>query len=348
MPVPGDQTRLKTAEVLSTKQHHQRILWYHVFEFIIGLVFYTPNFQSWRQNDQNLSTKQYTFLITGSFMLLHSISNIMILLYKTLTDSDFIQFDILTTAQKKLLGLADSTKTSNDKVLKTPTKTNQHNCSLFSPNLPTIDEPLIDDKLLSPIQTTPKKSSNLKNSPNRSALSQSTLELINWKHNTSHTSLLKDTSAYIMDDSNVEDLLNSSSWGNKEIYSEDDELPDSQTNLKNQSNISQNLSFYTNKSFLNSFDEKTSPNKNRNQNLDAWTNNSSFHIVDKNAVKKTISEQLYRTCTPPTSPSKLDMLMGDGNLKKTNSDPSDKNKLSSGDMKIGSNKLVINDKYRTC
>ena len=147
-----------------------------------------------------------------------------------------------------------------------------------------------------------------------------------------------------------------------EVYSEDDDLVDAShltpnisrighPSPSNNHDLSQNLSFYTNKSFLNSFDEhNSSPNKHPAKNLDAWTNSTSFHIIDKIAVKKAISEQVYRTCTPPTSPSKLDLLMGDGNLKKTipNSPLDADKKIAAGDVKIGKSNFLVNNKYRKC
>lgn len=361
---PGDQTQLKNAAALATKQHYQKVLWYHVFEFCVGMVFYTPNFQKWKNNDDtdaaaNLSAKQYSCLVIGSFMLLHAITNIVILLYKNCseTHAGTLYFDVLTSAQKKLLGLVTSPAKA-EKLESSSKSPSKHNCSLFSPDLPTIKEPLIDDKLLSRVQVTPKKIAN-KNSPNRSVLSQSTMDLINWKHNASNTSLLKNTSQFIMNDSKVDDLLNSSSWANQEVYSEDDDLVDAShltpnisrighPSPSNNHDLSQNLSFYTNKSFLNSFDEhNSSPNKHPAKNLDAWTNSTSFHIIDKIAVKKAISEQVYRTCTPPTSPSKLDLLMGDGNLKKTipNSPLDADKKIAAGDVKIGKSNFLVNNKY---
>jgi hypothetical protein len=358
---PGDQSQLKTAAALATKQHYQKVLWYHVFEFCVGLVFYTPNFQKWKNNDDaaSLSTKQYSCLVIGSFMLLHAITNIVILLYKNCseTHSGTLYFDVLTSVQKKLLGLVSSPPKS-EKVEYSQKSPSKHNCSLFSPDLPTIKEPLIDDKLLTRVPVTPKKIAN-KNSPNRSLLSQSTMDLIKWKHNASNTNLLKNTSDFIMNDSKVEDLLNSSSWANQEVYSEDDELVDASHLTPNISrmnhhqspsdnhDLSQNLSFYTNKSFLNSFDEHSSPNKNPAKNLDAWTNNTSFHIIDKTAVKKAISEQVYRTSTPPTSPSKLDLLMGDGHLKKDipNSPLDTDKKIGAGDVKIGKSNFLVTNKY---
>jgi len=235
-------------------------------------------------------------------MILHAVSNIVVICYNTMVSSELHTgcLAVLTKAQEKLLGISrKSPSPASSPPKASPTKS--HNCSLFSPVLPTIDQPLIDEKLLntSAISNTPNKSL-LKSpcTPNRSMLSQSTMELLRWSHTNSP---IQENSSFVMEESKISEILNNSSWHATACSDDEDAAND-----KSKASNHPDLSFYTNRSFLNSFDEKNSDASNAGKpKLDAWTAGTSFQIVDKEAIKKTISEQVYRVSTPPTSPQRL-------------------------------------------
>lgn len=325
----GDKANLKAAEVLSNQQHQQKLLWYHGIELIIGIIFYAPNFQHWKHGNV-LGYYQVLFFWAGGSFIIHALSNILVIIYNSLTGADSTVLAVLSKAQEKLLGFPRRSA-SPATPPKSPSK-QVHNCSLFSPVLPTIDKPLIDERLAnSPAAASPGRrdgTASPSTPQNRSMLSQSTLDLLRWsKPNT----LVHEQSSFVMENSRINDMLNSSSWHVNDSDGEDE-------GQKSKTSVHPDLSFYTNRSFLNSFDEKTSDTHTGKPKIDAWTAGTSFQIVDKEVIKKTIAEQIYRVCTPPTSPQRLLTATQSTQKQATEADPKNA-------AKILTNKFPLTNKF---
>lgn len=251
----------------------QKQMWYHTFELAFGFILYTPNFQAAYRD--TLSLCQYVILISGGLLCIHAITNLFILTYNLLTD---FGCKLATPIKKKPKDL---------------------DISLVSPELPQITRPLIDQKSTSkvntPIKQAPQKDSGTKMS--NSLLLDSTLDLLKWgspKSATSHSPGL--SNSYIMSDTQIDDLINSP---NSSLYLAKNASSSSLAEEKDDLG----LSFYSNKSFLNSYDEK-SPHKNQSL-LNSWTGKSlsnSFTEESKRQLKERLSQQIYRVSTPPSSP----------------------------------------------
>lgn len=326
-----DKTQLRAAEMLTASQQQHKQIWYHTIEFVIAVALFSPIFQKFTNSGSSwseFSVSQYLW-ICGSFALgIHAIMFVVSIVYSYWTSwsSENVYANVLTRAQERLLGVKNSSGSGgggSPKNSKTTANQKQgFNCTLFDPKLPTIHKPLIDEKLL----RTPTKPATTRTSPhatpsqaaaksphqqspnNTSFLSMATLDLLETSANRSLP--VVDRSAYLPEDSKISELLNNSSF---HVFSEDEDQTNPNHSSPGPSPDRSGLSFYTNKSFLNSFDDRNnsynrmnaSNSSNNHPKVDDWTSGTQFQIVDKEAVKKVISEQIYRLSTPPTSPSKL-------------------------------------------
>jgi len=200
--------------------------------------------------------------VLGGFLIIHAVTNIFILAYNLWTSIEI-------SSPKK-------------------SKTEDLNISLVSPELPKINAPIIKQtpkKILEADPSSPKQT-------NTSALLDSTMDLLKWGSPKSKESPL--STSFLMTDSQIDDLLNSP---NSSIFKAKQNLNGS----KNDSKEDLGLSFYSNKSFLNSYDEKA-----QSRSLMNWTSgtnlNNSLSENNRKEVKERLSQQVYRLSTPPTSP----------------------------------------------
>jgi len=215
-----------------------------------------------RTYHKNLSSYELAFLVLGGFLIIHAVTNIFILAYNLWTSIEI-------SSPKK-------------------SKTEDLNISLVSPELPKINAPIIKQtpkKILEADPSSPKQT-------NTSALLDSTMDLLKWGSPKSKESPL--STSFLMTDSQIDDLLNSP---NSSIFKAKQNLNGS----KNDSKEDLGLSFYSNKSFLNSYDEKA-----QSRSLMNWTSgtnlNNSLSENNRKEVKERLSQQVYRLSTPPTSP----------------------------------------------
>ena len=276
-PKPGDPTLLTTASNLKIKQNIQKAYSNYLIQLLIGIVFYAPNIQNFRNKDtawSEITKLQYFFLSVGMLMSVHAVTNLSILLYKSLFEGEEKFQANLTFLQAKLLGLARGPK---ENVKKPDGEQNSQldESILIADKLPSVNQPLINDNFKTPtkkVSASSKLQGKNKTENLNTNFSNETNKLISspeFKKTPINLNTTTD-SLFVNKNSSISRIIGEENANNSSFIADDSTKMLDGKKSANERSLFEQHSYGSRNSFINSFvnDQNNQNSRLSNSNLD--------------------------------------------------------------------------------